>query len=1195
MQKLETLLEDVSTSSSSDNEMASDSAAENQPRATESEPEPEETVQPEYLNLLGDDPTNSGPAGIPINEDLVPRWSSYLTKGLPADIKDELKKKWSIPDNCSALNAPKINPEIQLLLSQTELTKDNVMAHIQSELGTGLAALSSSINKLLEDNNMQNTREVLLPGLIDCARYISQGHFLLSQHRRHQMYPKMNNSMQQVARDCPIDNFLFSTELQGPPTITQSLETTPKGKICPKERSAEKKSTMENDRKEDPVQQIPLKVDLGYAGRLRNFVSPWKQLTTDGYIINCIEGYSIPFDSTPYQGKIPKPKKFPPAELLNIRHAINKLLKINAIQVCKTKKGQFISPYFLVQKPDNSYRFVLNLKQLNTFISPPHFKLEDHRSVKNIITKNCFMASVDLKDAYFVVPIAKNCRKYLRFIFENKIYEFLCVPFGLCTAPYLFTKLLKPALKYLRSLGFVSVNYLDDFLLLGDSREACINNVRKTVSVLESLGFIINYDKSHLVPKQRCKFLGFVFNSSDLSICIPRDKKQKLHDMLSSFLKLKECKIRVLAKIIGHLISVCPAVRYGWLYTKRLERQKYLSLKKGGGDYNGTVSVNSDIREDISWWLTILPQAEQTFQSESFEFEIYSDASNTVGGERAHGFWSKQEVKNHINYLELLSIFNGLKCFANLTRDCSILLKSDNTTAISYINRMGGVRHKSLANLSREIWQWCEARKIWIFASYIESELNVEADTESRSRYIETEYNLNDTAFEEIVKKFGVPQIDLFASKLNAKSPCYISWKRDPGSFKVDAFTVNWNQFYFYAFPPFPLIAKTLNKIISEQSEGILVVPHWEAQPWYPTFSRMQISDPIYFHPKEDLLLSPFRTSHPLWRRLTLVAARLSGKHLQDATPRKKSQVVLISSLSKNTIAQYNTVYKKWWQFCNEKEFSLYTPTTFNILEFLNSEYKRGARYATLNTERSAINLLLTEPKADEKLINRFLKGIFRMHPTFPKYNATWDPYPVLQHLSQLMPLETLSLEQLTYKLVTLLALSTAHRLQTLQKIKINNIITSRNTIEILFFDMLKSSSPSMQQPKLLLNYFHEKPELCVASTLSMYLKQTKPLRGNILELFITHKKPYHAATTQTLSRWIKAVLNVSGINTAVFSAYTTRHASSSAALRAGVSIETIRATAGWSKESNTFFKFYNKPIESTDVFAKTVLGIQAN
>nr|CAH7734340.1 unnamed protein product [Callosobruchus chinensis] len=129
-------------------------------------------------------------------------------------------------------------------------------------------------------------------------------------------------------------------------------------------------------------------------------------------------------------------------------------------------------------------------------------QLEDYRSVKNMTTENCYMTSLDLKDAYFVIPISIKYRKFLRFKFKNTLFEFCCMPFGLCMAPFVFTKLLKPVNFKLRSLG--------------KSEEECLRNVVETVKILCELGFIVNFPKSNLLPQKQCIFLGFKWNSQIL-------------------------------------------------------------------------------------------------------------------------------------------------------------------------------------------------------------------------------------------------------------------------------------------------------------------------------------------------------------------------------------------------------------------------------------------------------------------------------------------------------------------------------------------------------------------------------------------------------------------------------------------------------------------------------------------------------
>lgn len=176
-----------------------------------------------------------------------------------------------------------------------------------------------------------------------------------------------------------------------------------------------------------------------------------------------------------------------------------------------------------------------------------------------------------------------------------------------------------------------------------------------------------------------------------------------------------------------------------------------------------------------------------------------------------------------------------------------------------------------------KIWQWAEERNLWLYASYISSDNNTIADQESRKLPpLETEWSLSGAAFHTIITTISVPEIDLFASYANFKCEKYVSWKRDPGAVMIDAFTISWKNLNFYAFPPFSLILRVLNKIINEKATGIVVVPHWPTQVWFPLFSKLIASEPIIFSSTPDLITSPYSSAaHPL--KITLVAARLSG------------------------------------------------------------------------------------------------------------------------------------------------------------------------------------------------------------------------------------------------------------------------------------------------------------------------------
>lgn len=136
---------------------------------------------------------------------------------------------------------------------------------------------------------------------------------------------------------------------------------------------------------------------------------------------------------------------------------------------------------------------------------------------------------------------------------------------------------------------------------------------------------------------------------------------------------------------------------------------------------------------------------------------------------------------------------------------------------------------------------------------------------------------------------------------------------------------------------------------------------------------------------------------------------------------------------------------------------------------------------------------------------------------------------------------------------------------------------------------------PSKCNPKLVIPFFREKETICPARALCTYVDRTVTYRNlpNTSKLLLTTKKPIHAATSQSISRWIKQTLSNSGVDVGVFSAHSTRHASTSAANRSGVSIDIIKKTAGWTGASVCFAKFYNQPL-STEVdsnsFAQAII-----
>ena len=232
---------------------------------------------------------------------------------------------------------------------------------------------------------------------------------------------------------------------------------------------------------------------------------------------------------------------------------IYNLLEKGAVRKARHEKGQVLSSLFLREKKDGSQRPILNLKKLNTFIPYCHFKMETLKNVRDLLMKGDLMVKIDLKDAYFTLPLHQESRKYVRFRWEGTIYEFLCLCFGLGPAPRLFTKLLKVPMAMLRRINIRLVIYLDDILIMGATMEE-IEWARDTVLyLLINLGFVINWVKSVLHPTKIMEYLGVVIDSDEMSMFLTEEKTLSLTALCQDTLTSGNLTLKELESLIGKL------------------------------------------------------------------------------------------------------------------------------------------------------------------------------------------------------------------------------------------------------------------------------------------------------------------------------------------------------------------------------------------------------------------------------------------------------------------------------------------------------------------------------------------------------------------------------------------------------------------------------------------------------------------
>ena len=297
------------------------------------------------------------------------------------------------------------------------------------------------------------------------------------------------------------------------------------------------------------------------------------------------------------------------------------------------------------------------------------------------------------------------------------------------------------------------------------------------------------------------------------------------------------------------------------------------------------VTLDDSAKEELLWWVHQLTTWNgRAILSQTPDLVVETDASllgwGAVSEEvRTGGLWSEKERTQHINCLELMAGALAVRTFAKHKRNIHVRLRMDNKTAIFYINRMGGTRSQSMVQPACQLWQWCLQRGITLSAEYLPGAKNEIADKESQTMQSSAEWMLNAQVFKCIMQVMGPCQIDLFATRLNHQLDHYVSWRPDPFAMATDAFQITWRNYQGYAFPPFALVGKCLQKIHQEESTVVLVAPVWETQWWYPYLLQLLIDYPLLLPVHPDLLSDPFERKHPLLLRhqLQLAAWKVSG------------------------------------------------------------------------------------------------------------------------------------------------------------------------------------------------------------------------------------------------------------------------------------------------------------------------------
>ena len=630
---------------------------------------------------------------------------------------------------------------------------------------------------------------------------------------------------------------------------------------------------------------------------MKYFAKNWEKITSDKSILDIVNHCHLQIKDgiDPINTVTPR-CQFKPSEEHIIESEIQKLLEMQVLIEVEHDPREYLSPIFIRNKKDGEYRLILNLKNFNENVDYHHFKMDTFESALKLIKPNCYMALVDIRHAYYSISIAEEERIKLRFMFKGKVFQYVSLANGVAAAPLLFTKLMKPVYAALRQLGHSNSGFIDDSLLVGDTYDECKVNVADSVYLMNELGFIIHEKKSIFIPTKTITFLGNTIHSSDMTVTLPVDKVHLIVQECMSLRKKSHETIRKVARVLGLIVSTFSAVEYGPLHYRDIEMQKIKALKYSKGNFDNKMQITNSMREELTWWITNLHTQKRHIDHSNPDLVITKDASligwgAVSGNESIGGKWNEIEVNNHINVLEMIAVMLALKSFCKDLQNSHILIRSDNVCTISYLNSKGGVKSLECNKLAKLIWSWCIDRNIWLSATYVPGSQN-EADHSSRSFKNEgIEWKLEKQVFQSIVQTWHMPKIDMFASRLNKQIEKYVAWKRDPDAVWINAFSQSWTDIYFYAFPPFSLIGRCLQKVLMDRAECVMVAPLWPTQNWYPELMKLLVDFPRILPQGNILSLVNSNKVHPLTDKLRLIACRLSGDHMKTETFHRKLQI----------------------------------------------------------------------------------------------------------------------------------------------------------------------------------------------------------------------------------------------------------------------------------------------------------------
>ena len=421
---------------------------------------------------------------------------------------------------------------------------------------------------------------------------------------------------------------------------------------------------------------------------------------------------------------------------------------------------------------------------------------------------------------------------------ETKFFLFNVLPFGLNSACYIFTKLLRPFIKKWRSEGVKSIIFIDDGICGGEGFELTSDVGRIVLKDLQAGGWLVNFEKSNLTPSQTGKWLGILIDTREAIFSVPVEKVDKLKNNIKSILSQTFCSAKQLSRVAGQLaamhLAVGPIVRL-------MTRNMYVLIESRVTWYHPIALTEGAFNELRFWIGNIQSRNGVTFKPRPTTSKVvFTDASDSgYGGFIAErlgkticvGKFQEFEIGTSSTTRELSAVKYVIGSFGFILKNESIQVNVDNLAACHILSVGSSKAH--LQSLALKIFKYCLSHNIRLLTHWIPRDENQIADY--YSKYNDTDdWSIDEISFYDISKRFGPFTIDRFADNLNTQTRRFNSKFYCPQTEEVNCFTKNWKGENNFLCPPISLIGSTIRHLRICKATGTLVIPVWPSAYYWP-------------------------------------------------------------------------------------------------------------------------------------------------------------------------------------------------------------------------------------------------------------------------------------------------------------------------------------------------------------------------